>query len=44
MKEGKFYINGMIAAETLGEIFRALGECYTVSVANGCSLCFTRKE
>ena len=43
MKEEKFYITGTISAETLGEVCRALGEYYTVSVANGCSICFTRK-
>ena len=44
MKDEKFYINGLICAETLGEICRALGEYYTVSATNGCSICFTRKE
>ena len=44
MREEKFYITGSIYADTLGEICRALGEYYTVSVANGCSICFTRKE
>ena len=44
MKEEKFYITGMISAETLGEVCRALGEYYIVNGANGCSICFTRKE
>ena len=44
MKDEKFYITGMISAETLGEICRALGWYYTVSFTNGCSICFTRKE
>lgn len=44
MREEKFYITGMIYADTLGEICRALGEYYTVCAANGCSICFTRKE
>ena len=44
MKEEKFYITGMISAETLDKVCRALGEYYIVSVANGCSICFTRKE
>ena len=44
MREGKFCITGSINADTLGEICRALGEYYTVSVANGCSICFTREE
>ena len=44
MREEKFYITGNIYADTLGEICSALGEYYTVSVSNGCSICFTRKE
>ena len=44
MRDEKFYITGLIYAETLGEICRALGEYYIVSVVNGCSICFTRKE
>ena len=46
MRGEKFYITGMISADTLGEICRALGEYYTVCacVTNGCSICFTRKE
>ena len=44
MREEKFYFTGSINADTLGEICRALGEYYTVSVANGCSICFTREE
>ena len=44
MREEKFCITGNIYADTLGEICRALGEYYTVSVANGCSICFTREE
>lgn len=51
MKDEKFYINGLICAETLGEICRALGEYFVVSAEEGCSLCksgcsicFTRKE
>ena len=44
MKDEKFYITVPICDETLGELCRALGEYYTVSVANGCSICFTRKE
>ena len=44
MKNEKFYITGLIYAETLGEICRALGEYYTVCATNGCSICFTRKE
>ena len=43
MREEKFYFTGSIYADTLGEICRALGEYYTVSVANGC-IFFTRKE
>lgn len=30
MKEEEFYINGLITAETLGEICRALGDYFTV--------------
>ena len=37
MREGKFCITGSINADTLGGY-------HTVSVANGCSICFTRKE
>ena len=44
MREEKFYFTGSINADTLGEICRALGEYYTVSVANGCSICVTRGE
>ena len=44
MMEEKFYLTGSINADTLGEICRALGGYYTVSVANGCSICFTREE
>ena len=44
MKDEKFYITGIISAETLGEICRALDEYYTVCTTNGCSICFTRKE
>ena len=44
MREEKFCITGNIYADTLGEICRALGEYYTVSVANGCSIRFTREE
>ena len=44
MRDEKFYITGNIYADTLGEICRALGEYYTVSAANGCSIVFTRKE
>ena len=44
MRDEKFYITGLIYTETLGEICRALGEYYTVCVANECGICFTRKE
>ena len=44
MRDEKFYITGLISAETLGEICRALGEYYTVYATNGGSICFTRKE
>lgn len=44
MKDEKFYISGMIYAETLGEICSALGRYYTVCAINGCSICFTRKN
>ena len=37
MREEKFYFTGSINADTLGGY-------YTVSVANGCSICFTREE
>ena len=30
MKEEELYINGLITAETLGEICRALGDYFTV--------------
>ena len=44
MKDEKFYVTGLIYAETLGEICRALGEYYIVNGEHGCSICFTRKE
>ena len=44
MKDEKFYISGLICAETLGEICRALGDYYVVSAEGGCGICFTRKE
>ena len=45
MSDEKFYITGLIYAETLGEICRALGEYYTVrACATNCSICFSRKE
>ena len=44
MRGEKFYITGKIYADTLGEICRALGEYYTVCVANGCGISFIRKE
>lgn len=44
MNDEKFYITGLIYAETLGEICRALGECYTVCATNERSICFKRKE
>ena len=46
MNDEKFCITGNIYADTLGEICRALGEYYTVCAcaANGCGICFTRKE
>ena len=44
MKDEKFYIHGMITAETLAEICRSLGDCYVVSAEGGCGICFTRKE
>ena len=37
MREEKFYFTGSINADTLGGY-------YTVSVANGRGVCFTRKE
>ena len=43
MNDEKFCITGNIYADTPGEICRALGECYTVGVVNGFSICFTRK-
>lgn len=43
MKE-EFYIKGLIAADTLGEICRALGEYYVVTAKDGGCICFTRKE
>lgn len=43
MKE-EFYIKGLITAETLGEICRALGEYYVVAAKDGSCICFTRKE
>ena len=44
MREEEFYISGIIYADTLGEICRALGEYYTVCATNGCSIRFKRKE
>ena len=41
MKDEKFYITGMISAETLGEICRALGDYFTVR-GNGDGIQFTR--
>ena len=41
MMDEKFYITGMISAETLGEICRSIGDYFTVQ-GNGDGIQFTR--